>query len=173
MVRWPQWVKIALTLVALVVIIPAALMSGFLFLIQPFQVRGPSMSPTLNTGDYLMVKKWSDAPQRSEIVVFLNPNDHSIDFIDRVIGLPGEKIAIRDNQVLINNQKLDEPYLKEGTKTYGGPFLGENKEVIVPEDSYFILGDNREHALDSRNWGFVKKDEIIGKYWFTYRQDPR
>jgi signal peptidase I len=144
------------------------------------------MMPTLTIGDHILVKKgyynlklpFSDEsvfrfwpPQRGDIVVFKYPEDETKDFIKRVIGLPGEVVEIRNKQVYVNQQPLEEPYTVHNDPTvypreaqprdYFGP-------VTVPQDSYFMMGDNRDHSLDSRYWGFVKFSKIKGKVFIIY-----
>lgn len=104
-----------------------------------------------------------------EVIVFKAPNDPEKDFIKRVIGVPGDRVAIKNNIVYLNGSKLDESsYIKNGIPTYPGAFLKEDQEIIVPKDSYFVLGDNRPHSSDSRDWGFVPINSIIGKSFFAY-----
>lgn len=130
---------------------------------QPFIVSGPSMEPTFRDTEYLIVDEFSyhfREPKRGEVVVFRNPEDHSKFFIKRVIGLPGETLAIRDNKVFITRagttEELGEPYLAEALTT-------PNKTLEVGEDQYFVMGDNRLFSSDSRRWGFLPRELIIGR----------
>ena len=100
-------------------------------------------------------------PSRGEIVVFRFPRDISKDYVKRIIGLPGELIAIKRGEVLVNGQPLEEPYVVHNDRTNMNP-------ILVPEDTYFVLGDNRDVSSDSRNWGVVPLDNIIGKVWLRY-----
>jgi len=164
--------NIFLDVIETVVIALAIFVIIYLFLFQPHQVRGNSMYPNFHDADYLLTDKISyrlNSPQRDDIVIFVAPKNEDYDYIKRVIGLPGEKVGLNENnQVLIDNQILTEPYLPEGTLTYGGAFLETGETITVPEDQYFVLGDNRNHSSDSRDWGFVPKENIIGKAWFRY-----
>lgn len=144
------------------------------FIAQPHKVSGLSMYPNFNDGDYIITDKLTPKfheYSKGEIIVFKKKDRHD-DFIKRIIGLPGDKIRVSDGKVYINNQALVEPYLKNGPYTSAGLFAEENQEVIVPENSYFVLGDNRNVSSDSREWGFVERDEIKGevvlRYWPKY-----
>lgn len=145
----------------------------YLFLFQPHQVKGNSMLPNFNNGEYLLTNKIVykiHEPQRENIVVFKAPQNEEYDYIKRIIALPGESIKISNGVVYINNQPLDESkYLLPTEKgTSAGQFLKEGEEIVVPNDSYFVLGDNRSHSSDSRDWGFVPFKNIVGLAWFRY-----
>lgn len=164
--------NIFLDVIETVVIALAIFVIIYLFLFQPHQVRGNSMYPNFHDADYLLTDKISyrlNSPKRDDIVIFVAPKNEDYDYIKRVIGLPGEKVSLNENnQVLIDNQILTEPYLPEGTLTYAGAFLETGETVTVPQDQYFVLGDNRNHSSDSRDWGFVPKENIVGKAWLRY-----
>jgi len=141
------------------------------FLFQPFIVSGASMAPNFATGDYLIVDEVSyrfSSPQRGDVVVFSTnfiPGYTHQRFIKRIIGLPGETVDIKNGSVqIIKDGKttiLDEKYLPRPggspLKTYG------DKNITLNPDEYFVLGDNREYSYDSRMWGVVPKEDIIGK----------
>lgn len=133
----------------------------FLFVIYVIsfsQIIGPSMKDTLNNGDIVLVSKLNykfTDPKRNDIIAF---NMKGLKFaVKRVIGVPNDKVSIKNNKVYINDKLLDEPYIISSTnssdKDYG----------ILGKDEYFVLGDNREDSADSRRFGFVKKSDIIGK----------
>jgi signal peptidase I len=136
------------------------------FVVQPFLVSGASMEPTFSSGNYLLIDEITyrfREPQRGETVVFRYPGDITSFFIKRIIGLPGEMIEIRDNIVTITNPNgeqetltIEEPYIKPETKTIG------EKTTALGADEYYVLGDNRGNSFDSRNWGPLDKDDIIG-----------
>jgi len=128
-----------------------------------FYVRGSSMEPTLHNGQYLVVSKLSyrfSEPQRGDIVVFVSPNGAGEDYIKRIVGLPGERVEIREGAVWINGYRLDEPYLNSGIPYTGAWSLGP--------DEYFVLGDNRANSSDSHAWGPLPRKNIIGKAWLCY-----
>lgn len=128
-----------------------------------FYVRGSSMEPSLHNGQYLIVSKISylfGEPQRGDIVVFVSPNNGKEDYIKRIIGLPGERVEIRDGAVWINGYRLEEPYLSSAT-----PYTGV---WVLGPDEYFVLGDNRPNSSDSHTWGPLPRKNIIGKAWLCY-----
>lgn len=154
---------------------------SYMFFLSPNQVKGPSMFPTFSDGDILLVSKinyWLDLIfsdhsffeyKRGDIVVFYIPSRQNEEVVKRIIGIPGDKIAIRDGLILINDKVIQENYLPFGTKTDGGDFLSNwGESLIVPQDSYFVLGDNRNNSIDSRSslLGFVNKKDIKGKVFF-------
>jgi len=157
-------------------------------LIQPFRIQGSSMEPTFHTDQLLMVNKaayfhfdvspwlrlipgvkaegssnwWVfGGPKRGDVVVFEYPRDPSQDYIKRVIGFPGEKIEVRAGVVYVNDQPLVEPYIKDAALSPYGP-------MVVPDGTFFVLGDNRNGSSDSRAWGFLPIDRIIGKAMIAY-----
>ncbi len=139
------------------------------FLIQPFYVKGASMEPSFYDHEYLIINEITyrlNNPQRGDIVVFRYPKDPSQYFIKRVVGLPGEKVEITDGMVFVsdslgNKKMLDESgYLDSESKTIG------EKSWILGDNEYYVLGDNRENSSDSRVFGPVRRDLIVGKVWF-------
>jgi signal peptidase I len=141
------------------------------FLLQPFVVQGESMSPRFHTSDYLLVNKLSyrlGEPQRGDIIVFKYPGNITINYIKRVIGLPGDHVIIADGKVrLVASDHpegiiLDEKYLPTDLQT--NPVDGSaSADYIVPPGNFLVLGDNRGNSSDSREWGFLPKDDIIGR----------
>ncbi len=130
--------------------------------VQTFVVDGCSMEPNVHDGEFLVVNKivyHLHSPRRGDVIVFQPPKNPKRDFIKRVIGLPGDEIAIEDGYVYVNGQLLEEDYFSE--KPRGSYYLEE-----VPPDSYFVLGDNRNCSSDSRYWGMVPRGNIVGKAWF-------
>ncbi len=133
------------------------------FIAQPFLVNGSSMEPSFYDGDYLLVDELSyqfREPQRGEIVVFKNPVDHNSYYIKRVIGLPGEQVIIEGSEITVhtNNgetRRLDEKYIMNPRSTV-------RHEVVLADEEYFVMGDNRSFSFDSRSWGPLDRDEIVG-----------
>ena len=142
-----------------------------LFFFQSVTMRENSMEPTLDTGDRIFVNRFSyqfSEPKRGDIIVFkTSASDDAALHIKRVIGLPGDTIAIEDGKIYINGsaEPLQEDYLKEEWTVATGPYTFE-----VPEESYFMMGDNRNDSWDARYWSntYVTKDKILGKALFTY-----
>ncbi len=154
------------------------LIAGAIFLVlyiwigRPFQVSGDSMFPNFHDGQYVLtniIGMHFQMPQRGDVIVFVAPPDPDKDYIKRVIGLPGDTVSLKDGDVYLNNQKLDESsYIKPEVRTYGGSFLVNNASVNVPPGNYFVMGDNREFSSDSREWGFVPEKNVIGYSFLVY-----
>lgn len=130
------------------------------------------MEPTYHDGEYILTDKISyrlDKPKRGDVVVFRSPKNADVDFIKRIIGLPGDKIKIKAGKVYLNDQVLDESkYLDPSVYTGPEGFLAENTEILVPDNHYFAMGDNRTQSSDSRDFGPVTPSEFIGKVFFRY-----
>ena len=143
----------------------------YLFVMTPHEVIGNSMHPTYQNGEYLMANKIQyktfGEPERGDVIIFKYSDTQ--DFIKRVIGLPGDTVMIKDGQIYINNQLLDESsYLASTVTTTGGDFLHEGETITVEEGKYFVCGDNRPHSSDSRSFGPISEDQIKGKAWIVY-----
>jgi signal peptidase I len=156
------------------------------FVIQAFKIPSGSMENTLLIGDHIFVNKFLygyhipytngrvlqfASPKRGDIIVFVFPEDPSKDFIKRVIGTPGDTLEIRNKVVLINGKPLHEDYTRfaDGDAVDGFMRGRDNLPPLkVPERKYFVMGDNRDRSYDSRFWGFVDEDAIIGKALFIY-----
>lgn len=154
-----------------VVIFGAIFAALYLFVAQFHKVSGNSMVPTYHSGDYLITEKISYLfrnPQRGEVIVLKNPRDESQDFIKRIIAIPGDTIQISNQTIYLNNQPLKEDYLPLGTPTRAGAFIAEGTLIKAGDNQYFVIGDNREHSSDSREWGSVTKQEIVGRAFFRY-----
>jgi signal peptidase I len=148
----------------------------YLFAAQPHLVKGTSMEPNFHNGDYILTEKISykfREPERGEVIVFKAPNRPDADYIKRIIGLPGEKVKVIEGIIYINDQKLPEQYEPINFQTFSGRFLQEGQEFIVPENQYIVFGDNRSHSSDSREFGPVDKDFIIGRALIRYWPAPR
>lgn len=159
-------------LIQTLVIAGAIFVVIYAFLFRPYQVNGHSMDPNFQNGEYVLTNLITlrmGPLHRGDIIVFVAPPDKEKDYIKRIIGLPGDRVKISAGDVYLNGTKLDQtPFLSSDVKTNGGTFLGEGDEVVVPEDSYFTMGDNRPFSSDSREWGFVPKSSIIGKSFVVY-----
>ena len=143
----------------------------YLLILQPHKIKGDSMVPSFLNGDFLLTDKVTyrfNEPKRGDVIVFKAPPDDRDEFIKRIVGLPGEEIVILDGIIYVNGKALGENYIPTGTKTNAGSFASNGKRLIVPENSYFVLGDNRPHSFDSRAVGFIAKDKITGRAWFLY-----
>lgn len=154
-----------------IVVVMAILVMIYLFIISPQEISGDSMFPTFKNGEYILTNKVEyklHEPQRGDVIVFKSPKNKDIDYIKRIIGIPGDTVSLRDGKFYVNGELLDEHYLPPYIYTFAGSFMKENTEVTVPEGYYFVVGDNRPHSLDSREFGFVPKQDIIGKAFFRY-----
>lgn len=130
-------------------------------------VSGESMEPTLSDGDYLLVNKYSEL-DRFDVVIFTPPDKPGVQYVKRIIGLPGDSIEYQHNQLVLNGEYVDEPYVDYNTDFEGLRFV-ENysldtlfDETVVPADHYFVVGDNRDNSRDSRSFGYIHKDSVIG-----------
>ena len=173
-------------------LLEAVVLALFVFMliqtsIRNFRVDGSSMHPTLEGGQYLMVNKavyfqldmqrlsriipfWQvdeaspqfviHPPKRRDVIVFRFPRDPSKDFVKRVIGVPGDEVEIRRGTVYLNGKELKEPSIDHDTSTFS--------PVRLAEKEYFVMGDNRSSSNDSRTWGPVPEDHVLGKVWFVY-----
>ena len=154
-----------------IVLALAIFMIVYLFALQPHQVDGSSMVPNFETGEYLLTDKISyrlNPPKRGDVIVFKSPTDRKKDFIKRIIGLPGEDVMIRSGDVYIDGAPLIEQYLPDSWYTNAKGFLTEGRLLTLKEGEYFVLGDNRDHSSDSREWGPIEKKAIIGRAWVIY-----
>ena len=162
------------------------------FVVQAFQIPTGSMEPTLLVGDFLLVNKLvydNGTPavdrallprrpiKRGDIIVFKYPNELSKDYVKRVIGLPGEKLEIRDKQVFINDRPLAEPYkvhsdfqvyAKNGYYNYEDAIRDNFGPITIPSGHLFGMGDNRDQSSDSRYWGFIPLSYVKGRPWLIY-----
>lgn len=140
------------------------------FAIQNFNVDGTSMEPNLHNKELILVDKWTymfRAPERGDVIVFIAPPNPSMDYVKRVIGLPGDVITIRNTTVIVDGVTLTEPYV--APQNQGNMFAYKNiTNRVVPANDYFVLGDNRAVSSDSRDWGFVPRANIIGRAAFVY-----
>ena len=180
------------------------------FIVEPFRIPSGSMYPTLSIGDFILVNKYHYGlrlpvlntklvdvadPKRGEVMVFKYPHDPKVNFIKRVIGIPGDVIRYENKKLYVNNERLDLEYegtymlpSKSGERTETDRFkevIGESehfvindpgvisrgtrgREIHVPEGHYFVMGDNRDHSNDSRFWGFVPEANVVGRAFFIW-----
>lgn len=177
------------------------------FLVEPFKIPSGSMMPTLLVGDFILVNKHTyglrvpilnntffemNHPQRGEVMVFHYPKDPSLDYIKRVVGVPGDRIEYRDKRLILNGKPLE--MTDDGEYNYVAPGLNQvsakryketlgefrhdilivpdamamDGEITVPEGHYFVMGDNRDNSNDSRFWGFVPEGNVVGKAFMIW-----
>ena len=154
-----------------------------LFIVSAYKIPSGSMLETLQIGDYLLVTRFNydikipftdtsiistGDPEYGDIMVFRYPRDPKQDFIKRLIGKPGDTIELRDKMVFRNGKKINEPYTRfsdPGSRVFG---KDTTAPFTVPADMYFMMGDNRDESMDSRDWGFVPREYLQGKAWIIY-----
>ncbi|MBS3809211.1 MAG: signal peptidase I [Desulfobacterales bacterium] len=156
------------------------------FIVQAFKIPSGSMEPTLLVGDHILVNKFIygvkipvtnttiipvSEPERGDIIVFEYPLDEDKDFIKRVVGIPGDVVEVKDKKVYVNGRLFNDFRIKHS----GNEILPESKSsrdnfgpVTVPENCYFVMGDNRDDSYDSRFWGFVKESAVKGEAFIIY-----
>ena len=143
----------------------------YFFVGQLLEVTGESMYPTFHDKEQILAEKVSvkfKKLERGEIVIFKQPEKTERLLIKRVIGLPGEKIKVEDGNVYVNGQMLSEPYLPSGTYTNVDKTIQEGIEYQIPYNAYIFMGDNREKSTDSRNWGAVDQNLVLGRGILVY-----
>jgi signal peptidase I len=148
-------------------IIETLLLTFFIFwlvnsLVGRYRIDGSSMNPTLFDGQYLLINNVSyylEEPAHGDIIVFRHPNS-DLNLIKRVIGVPGDTVEVRNQQVIVNGQVLAEPYI-QASPTYSGSWT-------VPEHAFYVLGDNRNNSADSHQWDFLPEENILGKAMVVY-----
>lgn len=153
------------------------------FIFQAYTIPSGSMLNTLQIGDYLLVNKFlygvknpftgkylieGQDPERGDIIVFLYPEDNSLDYIKRIVGIPGDVIEMRDKQLYRNGEAVKEEYILPGHPGMLVPKRDIMPPITVPAGEYFVMGDNRDGSADSRFWGTVTRGDIHGKAWRIY-----
>jgi len=164
----PTWIQlwagqiIEMTIIALLMVF---LMRIF---IQNFHIDGQSMEPTLHNQEYVLVYKGAyllQPPQRGDIIVFQYPPDPQEDYVKRIVAIPGDIISVVGQSVIVNGVILHEPYIN--SRDDSNPYPSFTNRIVGP-DEYFVMGDNRGDSSDSRAWGFVPRQNIIGKVVIVY-----
>jgi signal peptidase I len=153
------WELARFAIIAIIIVLPIRM-----FIAQPFIVSGASMDPTFHDGDYLIIDEISyltGNPERNDVVVFKYPKDTKKFFIKRIIGLPGETVDVNGKEVKITNEEnkdgfiLNQEYVQNTSNTNG--------HYVLEDDEYFVMGDNRSASSDSRYWGPVKENLLVGR----------
>ncbi len=138
--------------------------------VQNYFVDGTSMEPNLHNQERILVDKWTylfHAPARGDIIVFIAPPDPTSDYVKRIIAIPGDTLTIDNTTVIVDGVTLHEPYIDP--KLQGNPFFqNQIHNLVIPPDKYFVLGDNRDGSSDSRDWGFVPRENILGRAALVY-----
>ncbi len=152
----------------------------YLLAFQPHEVKGQSMDGIggFHDGQYILTDKITyrlRPPKRGEVIVFKYPQNRNLDYIKRIIAIPGDEIIIKDNKINLYKDGSDIPviidessYIDNDTLTEGKNYLKEGQRLKLNENEYFVMGDNRDESYDSRSWGVVNKSDIIGRSFFRY-----
>lgn len=173
-------IQFFLDIIETVVVALAIFVIIYLFLVQPHQVNGNSMWPNFFSGEYLLTDKISyrfSDPERGDVIIFHAPpaarcpQELQCDFVKRIVGMPKENIEIKSGRVLIDGRELKEPYLDQISEVNSQDT--QSMTIKLNEGEYFVMGDNRDHSSDSRAWGPVDKEMIVGKAWLCYWPLPR
>lgn len=154
------WETFKIAIIALAIVVPIRY-----FIFQPFFIRGQSMEPNFQDGDYLIIDEISyrfEAPERGDVIVFKYPRNPTQRYIKRIIGLPGETVEIKDGEVVIYNQNQAKQ-LNENNYLPASILTPGSARVQLKPDEYFVLGDNRSVSFDSRSWGVLPKEDIVGR----------
>lgn len=171
-----EWVESIIVAFLLAMVVRA-------FVIQAFKIPTGSMRMTLLEGDLILVNKFIYGarvpftklqlpalrpPKRGDVIVFIYPEDRKKDFIKRLVALPGETVEIKGGSIYINDKPAQEPIFNQIYYYNRGDFGAEGQKIVVPKDNYFVLGDNSASSRDSRYWGFVPKDNLLGEALIIY-----
>jgi len=158
------WQVFKVVVLALLIVLPIRY-----FVFQPFVVKGISMEPNFHNNDYIIIDEISyrfRSPKRGEVVVFNYPLNKSEKFIKRVIGLPGETIELEGKKIMITDKLGNKKIIDESSYLNSIEMFFKKEKIKLKKDQYFVLGDNRFHSFDSRNWGVLPRDYIIGRVLF-------
>ena len=154
-----------------IIFVGSLLIVVYMFIAQPNQVKGASMQPSFYDGDYIITSKITYKfrhPQRGDVIVLKSPKNPDIDYIKRIIGLPGDKILVESTNVYINGQIIKESYISAPTNLWETGFLKEGVPFVVPRGYVFVMGDNRPRSSDSREFGPIPIESVIGVVKYRY-----
>lgn len=143
----------------------------YLFLMQPHEIKGGSMEPNFHDKEYILTDKISyrlHPPVRGDVVIFKALVNPYVDYIKRVIGVTGDKVKVQNGAVYVNGEKLKEDYLKDQTFLFPGSFMTDGVEITVPPEKLFVMGDNRPHSSDSRQFGPIVISSVVGRAFLRY-----
>ncbi|OIP83631.1 signal peptidase I [Candidatus Roizmanbacteria bacterium CG2_30_33_16] len=164
-------IEFVMEILETVVFVGSIFIVTYLFIMQPNQVKGASMEPTFLSGEYIFTSKitYKFRPmQKGDVVIFKSPKNPDIEYIKRVMGLPGDKVLVQNSEVYINGQQISENYISAKTNLWEGGFLKEGVTVTIPDGFIFVMGDNRPRSSDSREFGPIDINSIIGQVFYRY-----
>lgn len=154
-----------------VVFVGSVFIVFYLFIMQPNQVKGASMEPTFSSGDYILTSKITykfRSFERGDVVVFRSPKNPDIEYIKRIIALPGDVVTIQNKEVYVNSIQVKETYIADKTNVWDEGYIKEGVPILVPQGFVFVMGDNRTHSSDSREFGPILVKSIIGHVFYRY-----
>ncbi len=154
-----------------VVFIGSIFIVVYLFILTPNQVKGASMEPNFHTGDYILTSRITykfRKLERGDVVVLKSPKNPDIEYIKRIVGLPGDVLNIKDGDVFINNNLITEKYIAARTNLWEGGCIKDNVPYSIPTDEVFVMGDNRPRSSDSREFCSVPVQSLIGQVFYRY-----
>lgn len=154
-----------------VVFIGSMFIVVYLFILTPNQVKGASMEPTFISGDYILTSRITykfRKYERGDVVVFKSPKNPDIEYIKRIIGLPSDKILIKNSEVFVNDKLIKEKYISAATNLWEGGCIKDGVPYIVPVDEIFVMGDNRPRSSDSREFCSIPIQSLIGQVFYRY-----
>ena len=143
----------------------------YLFVAQPNHVKGASMDPTFGSGDYIFTSKITYKMrifQRGDVIVFKSPHNPDIEYIKRIIGVPGDVVMVKDSEVYVNGQRLKEDYIAAKTNLWEGGFSKNGEGTKITEGMLYVMGDNRPRSSDSREFGPITQESVIGQVFYRY-----
>lgn len=164
--RWSVYVSILVVFCSLNFLTPGE--SGLFGATKAYKVPSGSMLPTIEIGDHVICNRMyyrSHNPQREDIIIFQNSKDENKDYIKRIVGIPGDTIELRQNTLFVNGRAVDEPYAQY---IHNGPMPQSYGPYFIPENQYFVMGDNRNNSKDSRYYGTIERECIQGRAFFIY-----
>ena len=164
-------IEFVMDILETVVFVGSLFIVTYLFIMQPNQVKGASMEPSFQSGDYIFTSKITykfRSVQRGDVVVFYSPQNKDIEYIKRVICLPGDSCKVENNEVYVNNHRLTENYISAKTNVWDGGFSKDGVAFTVPDGYVFVMGDNRPRSSDSREFGPIPISSIVGQVFYRY-----
>jgi len=154
-----------------VVFIGSIFIVVYLFVAQPNQVKGASMDPTFGSGDYIFTSKITykmRSYHRGDVIVFKSPGNPDIEYIKRIIGIPGDTVMVKDSEVYVNGKRLTEAYISAKTNLWEGGYSKNGEPIKVADGMLFVMGDNRPRSSDSREFGQITQESVIGQVFYRY-----
>lgn len=166
-----QIIDFVMDILETIVFVGSLFIVVYLFIMQPNQVKGASMHPSFEDKDYIFTSRITykfRRPERGDVIVFRSPKNPDIEYIKRIIAIPGDMVRIQNKEVYVNTIKLTENYTSAKTNLWEGGYLKENDAILIPQGYYFVMGDNRPNSSDSREFGPIPGGSIVGFVFYRY-----